>query len=429
MKSKLRKSTIPFIDMKKPLLFALFLCWFGLSAFAQQYHMIIRTSKGVVSYPVDEVIDVQIAADDTPGTVLCYTIEAEDTTLNAVRMRVNYRSLSGDSKSLQTVSGFVSYPLYSKPGGILLDNHYTMTQDITTPSIRMNTDVSEAMAGVVASMYAVVAPDYVGYGVTRDQPHPYLCQRQNAINSIDLALVARDIFTSRGIEFTSDALVNAGYSQGGGIALAVHREMELDPALAEQLHFRHTFCGGGPYDTVGTMEWMLGEAADKLELPVLLPLIVRGLLYGMPDYFHGRTFADFFRPEIVEAGVEDWIEGHEMSTTDISNAMRDLMGGSHNVADYFSPEVLDETSPIRRELEAAIEACTVLDGWKATLPITLYHLQNDGVVPVLNYHRAIESLGLDANKQTLSTSTTDSHFSYGTQFYLALVFSMANLVR
>ena len=96
-------------------------------------------------------------------------------------------------------------------------------------------------------------------------------------------------------------------------ATADHRalgEMELDPALAEQLHFRHTFCGGGPYDTVGTMEWMLGEAADKLELPVLLPLIVRGLLYGMPDYFHGRTFAALQlieacrSAELLELGVQ-----------------------------------------------------------------------------------------------------------------------------
>ena len=415
--------------MKKQLLFALFLCGLGLSAFAQQYHMVIRTATGVLSVPVDDITEITMEEDDAPGKVLCYTILKEDTTATAVRMSVSYRSLSADCKRQQDVSGFISYPLLRNPEAMVLDNHYTMTDNVSVPSVRRNTDVSEALGGLFAGTYAFIAPDYIGYGTTTYEPHPYLCQRQNAANSIDLALVARDIFTARGITFVCDTLVNVGYSQGGGVAMAVHRELELDPALARHLHFCHTFCGDGPYDVSGTMEWMLGEAADKLELPVLLPLIVKGLLHGMPDYFHGRTFADFFRPEIVASGVEGWIDGHVMTTSEITSALFKLTGNSHRVADYFSDAVLDPNSSLHRELKEAIAACDLFGGWTATLPLTLFHLKNDGVVPVLNYYHAVEALGLDPAKQTLSESTAYTHNSYGTQFYLTLALSLASIIR
>ena len=90
----------------------------------------------------------------------------------------------------------------------------------------------------------IIAPDYEGYGVTKDVPHPYLSQRVTARQMIDGVKYGLALYQNMAKE--SETLLPMksdwrsfcmGYSQGGAVSLATHREIE-EQGLADELHFK-----------------------------------------------------------------------------------------------------------------------------------------------------------------------------------------------
>ena len=347
-------------------------------------------------------------AFDTPE----YTIVKETKGSKATALVVHYQSINADCTGSETLSGLITIPNSGQAVAMVLDNHYTMTKNSDVPSMAG----SVSSATLFESSMVVVAPDYLGYGCTVAKGHPYLCHHQNAVSSIDLSLVARDIVMRRGVSLELDALFNFGYSQGGGVAMAVHREMELDKELAHYLHFVKSYCGAGPYDLAATLEASLSQ--DELNQPCLLPLVVKGVVTGFPQCFaEGRTFADFFRPELIKAGLEKWIDDKKLSSTEISNRMLKVTNDNHSARAFLNESFNDEQSTLMQELLAVADADLLLDGWKPSFPIKLYHQPTDELVPFVNTKKAIAALGLKESEQVV-TSVGLSHSDYGTIYYL-----------
>ena len=152
----------------------------------------------------------------------------------------------------------------------------------------------------------VIAPDYEGYGGTKDVPHPYLSQRVTAQQMIDgvkygLALyqkVAKESQTL--LPMKSDwRSFCMGYSQGGAVSLATHREIE-EQGLADELHFQGSICGDGPYDLVSTMRYYLEDDGTSYgvetshrkglaTIPAVVPLILKGMVETHPDLAAYKT--------------------------------------------------------------------------------------------------------------------------------------------
>lgn len=351
-----------------------------------------------------------------------YRIVSETKDDKATTLIVNYLSVSADGTSKDTVSGLISIPT-SQPLAAILECHHTVASNQEVPSVKGET----ASAMLFRSIVCVIAPDYYGYGVTADKPHNYLCHEQNAANSIDLALVARDIFDIRNVTFDADVLFNFGYSQGGAVALAVHREMEENSELAEFLHFKKSYCGDGPYDVPATLETVLGS--ESLAMPVILPLVIKGFLTGYPQYFAaGREFADFFQTELIEAGLESWVDSKEYTTDQISEMMLKVTNGNSSLAAFLNPDLLDVNSALRKEIESVAELTTVLTDWEATYPLMFYHLKDDKVVPFVNAENAINALGLDEETLYVSTSYYD-HVSFATMYYILAAVDMYNITE
>lgn len=362
----------------------------------------------------------QLLAFDVPD----YTIVKETVGSEATALVVHYTSVNGDFSGTETLSGLITIPTSMKATAMILDNHYTMTKNSEVPSVAG----SVACGVLFESSMVMVAPDYLGYGCTKGLDHPYLCHHQNAMSSLDLTRVARDIIARRGVELELDALFNFGYSQGGGVAMAVHRELEQDKELARELHFVKSYCGSGPYDLTATLNASLIQGT--LDQPCLLPLVVKGLLTGFPQCFaEGRSFADFFRPELIKAGLEQWIDAKNLSSDEISKRMLNVSGGDHSVWAFLAEEILTGQSPLMQELMAVAQADLLLDGWKPSYPLKLYHQPTDELVPFANTERAIAVLGLDVKEQEVA-SMGISHSEYGLVFYyLASQELSAELVR
>ena len=79
-----------------------------------------------------------------------------------------------------------------------------------------------------AEGYIVVAPNYVGYDVSKSKFHPYLVADQQSKDMIDSVIAARAALPTAAVPGSSDGgkLFVTGYSQGGYVAMATHAAMQ-----------------------------------------------------------------------------------------------------------------------------------------------------------------------------------------------------------
>ena len=69
-----------------------------------------------------------------------------------------------------TLSGKLCVPQDRKPKGIILLPHWTISDAEEAPSHKVTGE-----AKYFIKDYVLVMPDYIGYGVTGNRMHPYLC--------------------------------------------------------------------------------------------------------------------------------------------------------------------------------------------------------------------------------------------------------------
>lgn len=150
--------------------------------------------------------------------------------------RIQYATVGGANEAT-TASGALMVPLGSdavcrgtRP--ILLYAHGTTTDRAFNMTNLQGDPNGEAliMAALFASQgYIVVAPDYAGYGSSTLPYHPYLVADQQSKDMIDALTAARSALPSAAAPATTDSgrLFITGYSQGGYVAMATHRAMQV----------------------------------------------------------------------------------------------------------------------------------------------------------------------------------------------------------
>lgn len=332
---------------------------------------------------------------------------------------IEYVSVAPDMKSNQVMSGVINLPKDPKSVlGIVLDNHYTIASNAECPSLAGGSDISKMIGG----SFCVVSADYIGYGTTVNQLHPYLNHEVCARNSIDLARVAIDILTKSNV--TGMKMVNLGYSQGAAVALAVHREIEKK-GLAKELGFVGTWCGDGPYDVEATAKYYLANA-DAVSYPSGLALLVEGFLSSAPAELKGDLkYADFFSEKMIKAGLETWMRDRKLTTTEINQKMEAVVGGTLKMSDVFSPEMAVESGALMQKYLKFARSQNLCTGWTPAYPISLYHMVSDNVVPVVNTENAVKGLGIE----TVTYSELPlAHADFGPVYYgLALADIMLSL--
>lgn len=356
---------------------------------------------------------------------------------------INYTSVAGDCVTPATVSGVITVPTANPMGAAVwvIDNHYTLADNASVPSIMGTTDAGEAG---FSKNFVMIATDYLGYGVSVDSLHPYLCQRQNAINSIDLLKVALEILPANGIQ--PMALFNMGYSQGGGVTMAVHRELEnmmtTDPVIGPMMLGLKGFaswCGAGPYDPVVTSQ-VLFDFPELVTMPVVIPMLVNGFLASAPAELRKEyKFSDFFTADlctsrvlvnpltnetVVYPGLEALIAAKVLDTTESSMLMVLAAGLRQDLAAFISADFLDAESQLHKDFFAWLELNNLLNGeWKPVLPLSLYHLDEDNVVTSQNAYLASEVLSLPEDrvhiysKEWPGMEAFGSHPDFGTLFF------------
>ena len=280
-----------------------------------------------------------------------------------------YESIDVDGNPI-LLSGKVLMPASGKFKRCILVSHYTIASNLEAPS---NTFPLE---GVLVKLgYALIVPDYIGYGVTVDKVHPYLVMDLTARNVLDMYKAVMPFLKQAGCEPEFDDIYLMGYSQGGATTMAVQHLIEHHN---EDVKIRRVFAGGGPYDVKATYDRFV--ETDVASYPCAVPIMMQGMVVGNKL---DLDMSELMAPYIYE-NLDEWVNSKRYTTKQINN-----MIGSYVTHELLTPKGMDRTSREVSELYKAMTNNSILSySWVPEAPVFIMHSINDETVPYENASRA-----------------------------------------
>ena len=272
------------------------------------------------------------------------------------------------------LSGKVMLPATGKIKNIILISHYTIGAAYEAPSECFQ------LEGILATMgFALIFPDYIGFGVSSDRVHPYLCAHLTAHNVVDMLEAVVPYLDSIGRSPVSDEIYLMGYSQGGATTVAVQRLLETDPVYLSKYKVRRNFAGAGPYDIAATYDEAV--ANDYLGIPCAIPMIIQGMNEG--ERLNLR-YDEFFTDNLLN-NFEEWINSKKYTVVEIAKLM-----GVNRLSEFMTEEARQKRSANTSVLYRAMLRNSIVadDGWLPQAPLYMFHSLDDDTVPFLNSQRA-----------------------------------------
>lgn len=234
--------------------------------------------------------------------------------------------------------------------------------------------VNDSEASLMMAMYAaqgfiVVAPNYLGYDRSNLTWHPYLNAEAQAIDMIDGLRAAKAHLEAESAVTPSEQLFITGYSQGGHVAMATHREIQANYAG----EFTVTASGpmSGPYNLLPFAEIVNGpgpvNAGATIFTPMLLTSYQRsyGNVYGSPTEAYQAPYAATAETLFPTDTPVETLIAEGMLPADPTFTL--LFGTGGLITDSFRQDFLtNEDNGFRQALER-----NTLLGWTPTRPLAM----------------------------------------------------------
>jgi pimeloyl-ACP methyl ester carboxylesterase len=280
-----------------------------------------------------------------------------------------YESVDLDGNPI-TLSGKVILPAEGPIKRYILVSHYTIASNAEAPS---NTFSLEGL--LVKLGYALIIPDYLGYGITAGHVHPYLVMDITARNVIDMYLAVVPFMQAAGCAPEHDDIYLMGYSQGGAVTMAVQHEIEHHN---ESIKIRRVFAGGGPYDVKATYDRFV--ETNHASYPCAVPIMMQGMVVGNKLDLDMR---ELMAPHIYE-NLYEWVNTKQYTTGQINEFL-----GTKVTSELLTEKGMDRTSKEVSELYKAMTNNSILTySWTPQAPVFMMHSIDDDVVPYDNAIRA-----------------------------------------
>ncbi|MDF1506090.1 lipase family protein [Roseisolibacter sp. H3M3-2] len=163
---------------------------------------------------------------------------------------VRYRTPGVDGQ-LTTASGIVWVPVGATGAlPVVTYMHGTVTNKQLSPSFLSPLE-SRIGAAYASDGWVAILPDYLGLGVAGEGTyHPYLHLQTQSSAAIDLLRATRTLLRQQNLTADWRTLTVTGYSQGGGVAMGLFRELERN--FASDFPVMAAAPASGPYDLEGT---------------------------------------------------------------------------------------------------------------------------------------------------------------------------------
>lgn len=292
------------------------------------------------------------------------------TMLSAIELSGVYESIDLDGNPI-TLSGKVILPAKGEIKRYILVSHYTISSNAEAPS---NTFSLEGL--LVKLGYALIIPDYLGYGVTADHIHPYLVMDITARNVLDMYLAVVPFMEASGYTPKHDDIYLMGFSQGGATTMAVQHMIEHHDM--DFIKIRRVFAGGGPYDVKATYDRFV--ETNYASYPCAVPIMMQGMVIGNRL---DLNMQDMMAPYIYEH-LDEWVNSKKYTTGQLNTLL-----GTNVTSDLLSKKGMDRTGKEVSELYKAMTNNSILTySWKPEAPVFIMHSIDDDVVPYENATRA-----------------------------------------
>ena len=280
-----------------------------------------------------------------------------------------YESIDVDGNPI-TLSGKVLLPADGKIKRCILVSHFTIGSNIEAPSN------SFPLEGVLVKLcYALIIPDYIGYGVTVDKVHPYLVMDLTARNVLDMYKAVIPFLEKAGCVPQHDDIYLMGYSQGGATTMAVQHLIEHHD---EDVKIRRVFAGGGPYDVKATYDRFV--ETNVASYPCAVPIMMQGMVVGNKL---NLDMSELMAPHIYE-NLDEWVNSKRYTAKQLNELM-----GSRVTSDLLTAKGMDRTSKEVSELYKAMTNNSILSySWTPEAPVYIMHSIDDESVPYDNAARA-----------------------------------------
>ena len=329
----------------------------------------------------------------------------QDMISGAALVSYKYPSIDADGNKV-ILSSMMALPRnfinLRKPSNLLIACHETITSNFEAPT-NYNHEGGSFQTGVgMMLMYArydairqpcclVIMPDYEGYGITADRAHPYLYQELTARQVVDAVRYGLALYNSNNLPpFENNwQSVSLGYSQGGSVALAVHKFIE-ENGLADQLHYAGSVCGDGPYDPVAHLRYYITDNgqnynnedptptahdAGSVTMPIVMPLILKGMCDSNP-LMRQHTVDEYLSQKFLSTGSLDMIAAKknpnrddQFSTEDVTKRYQwQMKYGLNNFVNLDDPYETGHAS--YRVYYNPTEVCKMF--YKSTKPFLLF---------------------------------------------------------
>jgi len=273
--------------------------------------------------------------------------------------------LHGDKIEL---SGKIIYPTKGKIRNMVIVSHYTIGSNDECPSESFSFESVYAALG-----YAVVIPDYIGFGKTVDMIHPYLQAKTTASNVIDMAIVARDWLKEAKHAPQNDSVILVGYSQGGATTMHVQRFMETDERYEGLFKIKKNYAGSGPYNIAKTYDYSVKR--DITGIPSAVPMIIQGMSIGMAKPLD----MNYFFQEPLRSNYNDWLNSKKYTVLQMNTLI-----GSNKLSEILTPEAQDRSKSETARFYRELVANSIPTDYIPAAPIYMFHSEDDTTVPFVN---------------------------------------------
>ena len=350
----------------------------------------------------------------------------QDIKLAYRKVNFSYKSIAADGAPLELSSTVLWRGYFTNdtvwhdiaPENVCLMEHYTITSDAECPTQSFPLEL------FVTGNNLTIMPDYIGYGITRDMPHPYLNHDVCAQNSIDALPAGFQLFEDMS---SADMKPNwklcvMGASQGGANALAIHRYMDTHDEFADKWNFAYSFAAAGPHNPHLTIEKYLEDG--KVAYPVALPFTINSMLVSYPYILGKYDVDDLFTGNYlkVKDTVDRMLLSKNYTTSEINevfyNNVRttvddNLADDEIYLTDIFSDVMFDKESDFVNDLYKCLDKNDLTKGWTPKHPIKIFYSRGDRTVPFENSVAVYDAFGSDLVTVTETPDPIDHFMTCG----------------
>jgi hypothetical protein len=293
---------------------------------------------------------------------------------------------------------------------IVSNQHGTIFPDVEAPTSSVITTHKPTSIGTLFSAiggFVTIQPDYIGFGESKSELHPYLLEKSSANTVVDMIEAAIKFGNDNSLPLNGQVYLT-GYSEGGYATLAAAKEIENNhPNIA----LKAIAPMSGPYDL------------NLTGMGILAP----DMSSGTPDYNTTMARPDFIAGIIFSYATDLDLGIDNMVNPKYASKLPTLYDADKNgstirselttsIADFFLPtyrkDFLTKTDNTLRS--AFIE--NSVDDWKPTTPTKLLYCSGDKTID----YRISLSAGAKMGVDTVDVNSSLGHAGCAIQAYPAV---------